>query len=468
MAPLSKALCMLKFDAIIIGSGQGGNPLARKLAKKGWKTALIEKRYPGGTCINDGCTPTKAMIASAKVANTVFHSKFWGIHSHGLSADLPAIISRKNNIVEDFREGTLKGLLDDHVEVFMGTAVFTGPYTIQVTGHHGESDALTAEHIFINTGSRPYIPDIPGLKEVPYLTSTTLLEEVVIPKDLIILGGSYIALEMGQLFQRLGSNVTVIESAPQLVSKEDPDVAAVIKKMLESENMQIYTGTQATRISRSGKLINVEIVTGTTREILTGTHILVATGRMPNTADLQLQHTQVLLDEKGYIQVNDHLETSAPGIYALGDVKGGPAFTHISYNDHLVIYKNLFENANLSIQTRQVPYCMFTDPQLGRIGMTETEAKNNNIPVKVAHLPMERVARAIETGQTRGFMKALVHPQTDKILGVAILGPEGGEIMSILQMAMLGGITASQIRDMIFAHPLYAEALNNLFMSLEK
>lgn len=459
---------MLKFDAIIIGSGQGGNPLARKLAKKGWKTALIEKRYPGGTCINDGCTPTKAMIASAKVANTVFHSKFWGIHSHGLSADLPAIISRKNNIVEDFREGTLKGLLDDHVEVFLGTAVFTGPYTIEVTGHQGESDVLTAEHIFINTGSRPYIPDIPGLKEVPYLTSTTLLEEVVIPKDLIILGGSYIALEMGQLFQRLGSNVTVIESAPQLVSKEDPDVAAVIKKMLESENMQIYTGTQATRISRSGKLINVEIVTGTTREILTGTHILVATGRTPNTADLQLQHTQVLLNEKGYIQVNDHLETSAPGIYALGDVKGGPAFTHISYNDHLVIYKNLFENATLSIQTRQVPYCMFTDPQLGRIGMTETEAKNNNIPVKVAHLPMERVARAIETGQTRGFMKALVHPQTDKILGVAILGPEGGEIMSILQMAMLGGITASQIRDMIFAHPLYAEALNNLFMSLEK
>ncbi|NLR80844.1 mercuric reductase [Chitinophaga eiseniae] len=459
---------MLKFDAIIIGSGQGGNPLARKLAKKGWKTALVEQRYPGGTCINDGCTPTKAMIASAKVANTVFHSKFWGIHSHGLSADLPAIISRKNNIVEDFREGTLKGLLEDHVEVFLGTAIFNGPHSIQVTGHQGESDALTAEHIFINTGARPYIPDIPGLKEVPYLTSTTLLEEVVIPKDLIILGGSYVALEMGQLYQRLGSNVTVIESAPQLVGKEDPDVAAVIKKMLESENMQIYTGTQATRISKSGKLINVEIATGTTREMLTGTHILIATGRTPNTADLQLQHTQVLLDEKGYIQVNDRLETSAPGIYALGDVKGGPAFTHISYNDHLVIYKNLFENANLSIQTRQVPYCMFTDPQLGRIGMTETEAKNNNIPVKVAHLPMERVARAIETGQTRGFMKALVHPQTDKILGVAILGPEGGEIMSILQMAMLGGITASQIRDMVFAHPLYAEALNNLFMSLEK
>ena len=459
---------MQKFDAIIIGSGQGGNPLAKKLSGKGWKTAIIEQRYLGGTCINDGCTPTKAMIACAKVAHTVFHSKLWGVHSHGLTVDLPFIVERKNNIVEQFRDGTAKGLETSDVSIFMGSATFTGHKTVKVTGHKGEENILTAEHIFINTGATPNIPPIPGLNEVPYLTSTTLLDEITIPKELIVLGGSYIALEMGQLYQRLGSHVTVIETASQLVSKEDADVAAVIKKMLESENMQIHTGAQAERIYKTGKVIHVDINEGGSKETLTGTHILMATGRKPQTAALQLQHTNVLTDEKGFIVVNDRLETNEPGIYALGDVKGGPAFTHISYNDHLIIYKNLFENANLSVKTRQVPYCMFTDPQLGRIGITEKEAKKAGIPVKVACLSMDKVARAIETGQTRGFMKALVHEQDDTILGAAVIGTEGGEIMSMLQMAMLGGITATQVREMVFAHPLYAESLNNLFMTLEK
>lgn len=468
MAPHPKSFRMQKFDAIVIGSGQGGNPLAKKLEEKGWKTAIIEQRYAGGTCINDGCTPTKAMIACAKVAHTVFHSKDWGVHSHGFMVDLPFIVARKNNIVTEFRGGTIKGLQSNNVSIFMGTAVFTGHKTIKVTGHKGEENILTADHIFINTGATPFIPPIPGLADVPYLTSTTLLDEVTIPKELIILGGSYIALEMGQLYQRLGSHVTVIESASQLVSKEDADVAAVIKKMLESENMQIHTGTQVTHISRNGKKISVDITTGEDKDTITGTHILIATGRTPQTAALQLQQTNVLTDEKGFIQVNDKLETSEPGIYALGDVKGGPAFTHISYNDHLIIYKNLFENANTGIKDRQVPYCMFTDPQLGRIGITEKEARKEGIPFKIACLSMDKVARAIETGQTRGFMKALVHEHTNKILGAAVIGTEGGEIMSILQMAMLGGITATQIREMVFAHPLYAESLNNLFMTLEK
>lgn len=468
MAPLLKILHMQKFDAIVIGSGQGGNPLAKKMAAKGWKTAMVEQRYAGGTCINDGCTPTKAMIACAKVAHTVFHSKLWGIHSHGCMVDLPFIVARKNNIVEEFRDSTVKGLHTKDVAWFHGTAAFTDNKTVKVTMDNNETTLLTADHIFINTGTTPHIPPIPGLTDVPYLTSTTILDEVVVPRSLIILGGSYVALEMGQLYQRLGSNVTVIETSPQLVSREDPDVAAVIKKMLESEGLQIYTGTQAERVTKKGKDILVDIVTGTSRETLTGTHILVATGRTPQTAALQLQHTQILTDEKGYIQVNDQLETTAAGIYALGDVKGGPAFTHISYNDHLIIYKNLFENGTFSAKSRQVPYCMFTDPQLGRIGMTEKEAMKAGIPFKIAHLSMDKVARAIETGQTRGFLKALVHPQTDAILGAAVISAEGGEIMSLLQMAMLGGITAAQLREMVFAHPLYAESLNNLFMTLEK
>jgi pyruvate/2-oxoglutarate dehydrogenase complex dihydrolipoamide dehydrogenase (E3) component len=459
---------MQKFDAIIIGSGQAGNPLAGKLEAKGWKTAVIEQRYLGGTCINDGCTPTKAMIACAKVAYTVAHSKKWGIHTHGFSVNLPFIVSRKNDIVESFREGTARRLRSGHVTVFMGTAAFTGPKTIRVTGQKNEGTLLTAEHIFINTGTAPFIPPIPGLDTIPWLTSTSLLDEVTVPRDLLILGGSYIALEMGQLYQRLGSNVTIIESSLQLIPREDPDVAAVLKKSLESEGMRIYTGTTVTRVGLDGKEIYADIETGANHGKITGTHLLLATGRIPQTAALQLWHTNVLTNEQGYIQVNDRLETTAPGIFAMGDVKGGPAFTHISYNDHLIIYKNLFGNTGLSIAGRQVPYCVFTDPQLGRIGLTEKQARQEGIPIKVATLSMDRVARAIETGQTAGFMKALVHAHNDTILGAAVLGAEGGEIMSILQMAMMGGITASQIRDMVFAHPLYAESLNNLFMTLEK
>ncbi|PSL46050.1 pyruvate/2-oxoglutarate dehydrogenase complex dihydrolipoamide dehydrogenase (E3) component [Chitinophaga niastensis] len=460
---------MEKFDAIVIGSGQGGTPLAKKLAKKGWKTAIIEQRYLGGTCINDGCTPTKAMIACAKVANTIAHSKTWGIHNNGYTIDLPYIVARKNDIVEQFRNGTAKGLEStEGVTVIFGSAAFSGHKTIRVALHNGGKSTLTAEHIFINTGATPLIPPIPGLSDVPYLTSTTMLDEIAVPKDLIILGGSYIALEMGQLYQRLGSNVMIIETAPQLVSKEDADVAAVIKKFMEAEGTRVFTGTTAERISKTPAGIAVDIITGTRKTTLTGSHILIATGRKSQSAALQLANTNVITDEKGFIQVNDRLETSAPGIYAIGDVKGGPAFTHISYNDHLIIYKNLFENANLSIKSRQVPYCMFTDPQLGRIGITEKEALKDGIPVKIACLGMDKIARAIETGQTTGFMKAIVHANTDVLLGAAIIGTEGGETMSILQMAMLGGITAMQIREMIFAHPLYAESLNNLFMTLEK
>ncbi|CAL1517654.1 mercuric reductase [Chitinophaga sp. MM2321] len=460
---------MEKFDAIVIGSGQGGTPLAKKLAKKGWKTAIIEQRYLGGTCINDGCTPTKAMIACAKVANTVANSKSWGILTKGYTVDLPAIVARKDDIVLQFRNGTTNGLEKTKgLTIIHGSAAFSGNKTLTVALHGGGESSLTAKHIFINTGAKPYIPDIPGLRDVPYLTSTTLLDEVVIPSELIILGGGYIALEMGQLYQRLGSNVTIVEPSPQLVSKEDPDVAAVIRNFLEDEGIRIFTATSAEKVSTTSKGITVNIANGSSKKTLTGSHILVATGRTPQTAALHLDKTNVTTDGKGYIQVNDTLETSNPGIYALGDVKGGPAFTHISYNDHLIIYKNLFEAGALSVKNRQVPYCMFTDPQLGRIGLSESQARKQGYPVKIASLAMDKVARAIETGQTQGIMKAVVHEHTGQILGAAIIGTEGGEIMSVLQMAMLGGITATQIRNMVFAHPLYAESLNNLFMMLEK
>ncbi|WP_143310514.1 mercuric reductase [Chitinophaga vietnamensis] len=461
---------MEKFDAIIIGSGQAGNPLARKLAAKGYKTAVIEQRLLGGTCINDGCTPTKAMIACARVAHTVANSISWGVRITGHhDIDLPFIVARKNEIVQRFRYGVQKGLeAQPGLNIIYGSAAFTSPKTLLVEAAGGNVRTLSAEKIFINTGTTPLIPDIPGLSTLPYYTSTTLLDETIVPPELLVLGGSYVGLELGQLFQRLGSNVSIIESSPQLMSHEDEDVAAVIRNILEDEGMKIYTSSKADKITRTAAGLSLDIITGTGRRTLTCTHILVATGRKPQTATLQLSKANVTTDEHGFIQVDDKLETSAPGIFALGDVKGGPAFTHIAYHDHLIVYRNLFEQGNMTVKTRQVPYCMFTDPQLGRIGLSEKEAVRQGYPIQVAHLGMDKVARAIETGHTSGFLKAVVHAATGKILGAAVVGEEGGELMSLIQMAMAAGITASQLRDMVFAHPLYAESLNNLFMTLDK
>lgn len=452
---------MRKFDAIVIGSGQGGNPLAKKLAKAGKQTLLVEKRLIGGTCINDGCTPTKSMIACAAAAHTIANSENWGINVSGFKVQLDKIIARKNKIVSDFRGSSTKGLEQTSgLTLLHGEAVFTGHKTIQVG-----PETFSADQIFINTGARPFIPAIPGLDSIPYLTSTTLLDIPVLPSHLIILGGGYISLEFGQMFRRFGSQVTIIEKT-QLMKREDTDVSAAVKKILEAEGITVHTNATVQKVSASGDTIRVELTGGGQQQAITGSHLLVASGRVPQSATLQLPQTGITPDEKGFIPVNEYLETPVPGIYALGDVKKGPAFTHISYNDYLILSKNLLEQKNVSVNGRPVPYCMFTDPQLGRIGMTEKEAREKGHKVKVACLDMYKVARAYETGQTQGFMKAVVDAETDQVLGAAILGPEGGEIMSVIQMAMLGGITAQALREMVFAHPLYAESLNNLFMTL--
>ncbi|MFB6457253.1 mercuric reductase [Chitinophaga sp. Hz27] len=462
---------MEKFDAIIIGSGQAGNPLALKLAAKGLKTAIIEKRALGGTCINDGCTPTKAMIACAKVADTIRNSQRWGISidDNSLEIDLPFIVHRKNDIVQSFRHGIQRSLESkSDIKVFYGTATFSGLKKISVAKLDGSAAELEGDKIFINTGATTIIPDIPGIDTVPFLTSTTILDQTTVPPELIVLGGSYIGLELGQLYHRLGSNVTIIEPGIHLMSREDDDVAATVKKFLETEGMDIHLSSHPDKIGYDNGVIQLDIVSGTSRKTITGSHLLVATGRKPQSAALQLSKTNVTTDDHGFIQVNDYLETTCPGIYALGDVKPGPAFTHMSYNDHLIVYHNIFDNKHESTRTRPVPYCMFTDPQLGRIGLSEKEAVQAGYPIKVAKLGMDKVSRAIETGQTTGFMKAIVHAATDKILGAAIIGDQGGEIMSMLQLAMAGDITAHQLSEMIFAHPLYAESLNNLFLTLEK
>ena len=460
---------MKNFDAIIIGSGQGGTPLAKKLAKQGWKTALIERKAVGGTCINVGCTPSKTMIASAKAAYDVAQAGKWGVEVRESIINMPAIILRKEKVVESFRKGSQEGLeKTENLSLIFGEASFTDAKTIEVVLNEGGKEMLTASKIFIDVGTRPSIPNIEGLKEVDYCTSTSLMELKEVPDHLLIIGGGYIGLEFGQMYRRFGSKVTILEFGNRFLSREDEDIAEEALKFMQAEGIDVFTDAQTTKVKKEGDLIIATVDVGGKERTIKCSHLLVSAGRTPNTDSLNLQSAGIKIDKQGYIIANKKLETSAEGVYVIGDVKGGPEFTHIAYNDYIILYNNLINGKDESIKNRMVPYTMFTDPQLGRIGITEEEAKKKGLNIKVAKLPMSHVARAIETGDTRGLMKAVVDAKSGKILGAAILGAEGGEIMSVLQMAMFGNITWMQIKDMIFAHPLYAESLNNLFMQLEK
>lgn len=455
---------MVKYDAIIIGSGQAANPLAKKLAAAGWKTALIEKKFIGGTCINVGCTPTKTLIASGRIAYLVKRSADFGVHTTGYSINIKEVIGRKNAHVLAARESSTKRLLETpNLDVQFGHARFSAPKEITLTREDGTTGTLTADRIFINTGTRPMIPSIPGLAELPFLTSDTILDLPDIPSHLAIIGGSYIALEFGQLYRRLGSEVTIIENNAHFLHKEDEDIASAIRKMLESDGIHIHTGTKVESVSKQAQGIRLQLSSGP----IDASHVLVATGRAPDTAGLNVAAAGIAVDEHGFIVVNDKLETSVAGTYALGDVKGGAQFTHISYNDHLIVYKNLVEDANLSTRGRPAVYCLFTDPELGRIGLTEKEARDKGMNIKIATLEASHIARAWENDETRGMLKAIVNADDKTIVGAAMLSFNGGELMSLLQMAMMGGITYDVLRDSVFAHPTFAESLNNLFASLQ-
>jgi dihydrolipoamide dehydrogenase len=460
---------MKTYDAIVIGSGQAGTPLAKKLAKAGKKTALIEKRFVGGTCVNDGCTPTKTLIASARNA-FVATRKDLGVEVDSFKVDFQAIMQRKDAIVEKSRKGGQKGLEEtENLDLIFGDASFTGKKTLSVKLNAGGEEEMTAELIFIDTGAKTTIPKIDDIETVSYLTSTTILDLKELPESMIIIGGNYIGLEYGQMFSRFGTKITVLEKGKTIMSREDADVSETVSQFLTEEGIDIICSAETSKVEQTadGK-ITLTIKKDDQTKQITASHLLIAVGRSPQTKTLGLEKTGVEIDEKGYIKVTDKLETTAAGIYALGDVKPGPAFTHIAYNDHLIVLKNLLENANLSIKGRPVPYCMFTDPQLGRIGLSEKEAKEQGLDVKIAKLPMEHVARANEMNETKGFMKAVVDAKTDQILGATVLGYEGGEVMSVLQMAMQGKITAHTLRENIFAHPTMSESINNLFMSIEE
>lgn len=457
------------FDAIVIGSGQAGGPLARSLAGAGWRVALVERQHVGGTCVNEGCTPTKTMVASARAAYLARRGADYGVRNGPVTVDMVKVRQRKRDIVESFRGGSQQKLENTAgVSLLFGEGAFTGPQAVEVRLNTGGAAHLTAEKIFINTGTRASRPRIEGLDEVPTLDNRSIMELDVVPEHLLVLGGGYIGLEFGQMFHRFGSRVTVIQSRDRLLAREDPDVADEVAKILREDGIEIYLDARTTQASRSNGGIQLQLQTPQGERAVTGSHLLAATGRVPNTDRLNLPAAGVKVDRQSFIEVNERLETNVAGIYALGDVKGGPAFTHISYDDFRIIRANLLDSGNAAVSGRLAPYTVFIDPQLGRVGMTEQEAREQGRNIRVAKMPMSRVARALEMDETRGFMKAVVDAETNQILGAAVLGIEGGEVMAVLQMAMMGKVPYTVLRDAIFAHPTLAEALNNLFALVEK
>ena len=458
-----------QYDAIVIGAGQAGGPLATALANSGRKTALIEREHVGGTCINEGCTPTKTMVASARIAYLARRSADYGVHTGPISVDMTVVRKRKRDIVDSFRSSSERRLTTTHgLDLVFGEASFSSPKAIDVRVNDGTMRQMTAELFFINTGAGPTTPRLEGLENVPHLNYVSIMEVDSVPEHLLVLGGGYIGLEFGQMFRRFGSKVTIVQRGKQLLANEDKDVADEVAKILRDDGIEVLLETKTTRVEQDADhTIHLTVQTSAGDRVLAGSHLLIAAGREPHTKELNLQATGVELDAKGFIKANDRLETNIPGIYALGDVKGGPAFTHISYDDFRIIRTNLIEGGNASITNRLVPYTVFIDPQLGRVGLTEQEARKQGRNIRVAKMPMDYVARALEVDETRGFMKAVVDADTNQILGCAILGLEGGEIMAILEVAMMGNLPYTALRDAIFAHPTLAESLNNLFTSME-
>jgi pyruvate/2-oxoglutarate dehydrogenase complex dihydrolipoamide dehydrogenase (E3) component len=453
----------MRFDAIVIGSGQGGNPLAYSLADHGWTVALIEQAYLGGTCVNTGCTPTKTMIMSAQVAHYARNGARWGVKAGNVTVDLPAVIARKREVVLSFRSGVERRVEQrPNLHLYRGHARFIGARKVQV-----DDDVLEGERVFIDVGTRPAPPPVAGLDATGYLTNESIMELQELPEHLIVLGGGYIGLEFGQMFRRFGSRVTIIHNGDQILAREDADISRELQKSLEADGVAFRLNANTSRVEKQGNQIHVTVTTGQRTETISGTHLLAATGRRPNTDDLGLDKLGVSLDSRGYIKVNGRMETGVSGVWALGDVKGGPAFTHISYNDYQVLYANIIDGKNLSIENRYVPYSLFTDPQLGRVGMTEKDARATARKLKIGSYPMTSVSRAIERSETAGLMKILIDAATDRILGAAILGIEGGEIVQILGALMLADAPYTILKGAVYIHPTLAEGFFGLMDSVK-
>ena len=447
---------MADYDAIIIGTGQAGPALARRLAAAGSKIAIIERKLFGGTCVNNGCTPTKTLVASAYAAYLARRAGDYGVTIGGpIAVDMKAVKARKDAVVRPSREGverslkTLKGCT-----VFEGHAHFVGPKSVQV----GDK-VLTADKIFINVGARASVPPIRGLDQVPYLTNSSMMDVDFLPSHLIVLGGSYVGLEFAQVYRRFGSEVTVIELAPHLIAREDEDVSRAVEEILKDEHIDVRVNSKVVAVAKQGRNIAVTIENaGATSQII-GSHLLLAIGRRPNTDDLGLDKAGVATDSRGYIQVDDQLRTSVPGIWALGDCNGRGAFTHTAWNDHEIVADNLLAGADRKVTDRVPIYALFTDPPLGRVGLSESEALRAGGEVLVGRRAMTQVARAVERGETQGFMKVVVDAKSRRILGAAVLGVGGDEAVQTLVDAIYAQLPCDQVRGGVRIHPTVAELI---------
>lgn len=459
------------YDAIVIGAGQSGGPLSTALAKAGRKTAIIEREHVGGTCINEGCTPTKTMIASARVAYLARRGADYGVNTGPISIDMKKVRQRKRDIVNSFRDSGQRRIeTTEGVDLLFGEARFVDNKVIEVRLNEGGTRTLSADLFIINTGCRPSKPRLEGIDSVPFLNSTTIMELDTVPEHLLVLGGGYVGLEFGQMFRRFGSQVTIVQHGKRLLTREDGDVAEAVEGIMREDGVEVLLETEAVRVEPAeGSKIKLTVrgVNGGDERELIGTHFLVAVGRTPNTDVLNLEATGVETNDHGFIPVNERLETNVSCIYALGDVNGGPQLTHVSYDDFRIMRSNLIEDGNATTTARLVPYTVFIDPQLGHVGLGEEEARKQGLNIKVAKMPMNYVARALEVDESQGFMKAIVDADTEQILGCSILGLEGGELMAMIEIAMLGKVRYSVLREAIFAHPTLAESLNNLFNSFE-
>ena len=453
-----------RYENVIIGSGEGGKYLAWHLGKSGQRTVVVERRWVGGSCPNVNCLPSKNEIHSAKVADLAHYATKFGIPATIASSDMAAVRQRKREMVENLIAMHLERYKASGAELVMGEAKFTAPKTLDVhLNDGGGSRTLTAERIFLNLGTHASIPSVPGLREASPLTNIDLLELDRLPEHLIVIGGGYVGLEFAQAYRRFGSKVTVIQNGPQLLTGQDSDVAAEILQIFDSEDIDVSTSSEIISVQgRSGTSVHLVVRTPSGQKTIQASDILAATGRTPNTAGIGLELAGIELDQRGYVKVNDRLETTAQNVWAIGESAGSPQFTHISLDDFRVIRDNL-AGGNRTTRDRIVPFCLFTDPQLAHVGLTETEAKRRGVAVRVAKVPVSVVLRTRTTGETRGFLKALIDTNDNRIIGFSMIGPEAGEVMAAVQMAMLAGFPYTVLRDAILTHPTMAEGLNPLF-----
>ena len=455
-----------RYEMLVLGSGAGGKLLAWQMAKSGRRTAVVERKLIGGSCPNTNCLPSKNEIWSAKVADLVHHADRFGMVTGSAATDMKRVLARKRHMVDGLIAMHLDQYKASGAELIMGTGRFIAPKTIEVNLNDGGSRVLTGDRVALNVGTHATIPDIPGLAAAQPLTNVEALELDRLPDHLVVIGGGYVGLELAQAYRRFGSRVTIIETGPQLASREDSDVAAALLEMLRDEGILVHLGAKVVGVQgRSGQTVSLRLHAPSGDQTIEASDLLVAAGRVPNTDGIGLELAGVSLDPHGYVAVNSRLETSAPDVWAIGECAGSPQFTHVSENDFRIIWDNL-AGGDRTTRDRLVPYCMFTDPPLARVGLSEAEARHQGIAVRVAKMPIASVLRTRTTSETRGFMKALVAADGDRILGFTMFGADAGEVMAVVQTAMLAGMPYTGLRDAILAHPTMAEGLAGLFSNV--